>query len=119
MGYGAEVNKADNDGYTPLHLACLEGKPDITKLLTEHEALADLSLLKYIVVEGDKGLVEAINNRLSSDHSFGQDPVTLHIKDNRGIENIRFAKDFVRVFNLEDLAGQHVEISFDNFYILK
>lgn len=39
---GANVNELDNNGFTPLHYAAIQGKPRVTQLLLEHGA--DISL---------------------------------------------------------------------------
>ena len=35
---GADINLADNDGWTPLYVACRNNSKDVAKLLIEHKA---------------------------------------------------------------------------------
>ena len=46
---GAEVDRACEDGRTPLYIACQEGHVDVARLLLEHGAVVDSSAL----CEGD------------------------------------------------------------------
>ena len=34
--HGTDINKEDNDGFTPLYNACEEGHEDVVKYLVEH-----------------------------------------------------------------------------------
>lgn len=79
LSQGAPVNTADEDGFTPLHFACMGGDIDIVTLLLDHKAdkfavtNAEATAMTLAVVNGHGRIVEMLATRgLHPDH-FGKD----------------------------------------------
>ena len=74
---GLEVNQPDEDGYTPLHLACMLGHIESVKLLLKHGAsAAALSktgrLPENLALEGGHNDVVALLEQIPETHRFVQ-----------------------------------------------
>jgi ankyrin repeat protein len=59
---GAEVNQADTNGFTPLHVACLNGGLALVQLLSSYDASRTLSNSKMaeqvVGLRGDNEVVD-------------------------------------------------------------
>ena len=123
INQGANVDKVDNLGLTPLYAACYNGHLEVARLLMEKEATVTPLMLKAFIKYQQWGVIDRINNELNKNGEL-TGIVDLHIRDGANIDLLQAIplpyalQDHVHIHMTGEGAGnQEIDLTFDPLYV--